>query len=245
MSVNLLDFEERARRAVQHFWQTRTAAASAQAERGASDQGERAAVTAGKHMDGFADLMAGIVLANGLPEISIFRSASMLVLPGFFRPTKRWDLLVVYRGQLISARELKSHIGPAFRNFNNRCEEVLGTATDLWTAYREGAFRDSPRPFVGYLTLVEDDPAVHSSVPEASPHFPIFPEFEHASYATRYELLCRRLMQERLYDGAAVLLSPRGAGLQSGAYREMSEATGLQRFLAGLAGHVAASAAMQ
>lgn len=194
-------------------------------------------------MDGFVQLMEAVVLANGLPQVSIFLSASLLVLPGFFRPTKRWDLLVAHQGQLIAALELKSHVGPAFRNFNNRCEEVLGTATDLWTVFREGAFRESPRPFVGYLTLVEDAPAVHSSVPETSPHFPIFPEFVDASYAQRYELLCRKLVQERLYDAAVLLLSTREAGLRNGDYRELSDTTGLQRLVAGLAGHVAVAAA--
>jgi hypothetical protein len=243
MSINLSNFEEQARSAVKYFWQTRASAAAMQVTRGKADQGERAAVTAGKHMDGFAHLMDTVALANGLPQSSIFRNASLLVLPGFFRPTKRWDFLIVYQERLVAALELKSHVG-AFRNFNNRCEEVLGTATDLWTAFREGAFRQSPRPFVGYLTLVEDDPAVHTSVPEASAHFPIFPEFIGASYAQRYELLCRKLMQERLYDAACLMLSPRDAGLQNGAYREVSDTTGLRRFVAGLAGHVAAIAAM-
>jgi len=244
MSINLGNLEEQARGAVQYFWQTRASAATMQATRGKTDQGERAAVTAGKHMDGFAQLLEAVVLANGLPQSSTLRNGSLLVLPGFFRPTKRWDLLVVHQGRLVAALELKSHVGPAFRNFNNRCEEVLGTATDLWTAFREGAFRESPRPFVGYLTLVEDDPAVHTSVPEASPHFPTFPEFIGASYAQRYELLCRKLVQEQLYDAGCLLLSPRDAGLQSGMYRELSDTTGLRRFVAVLAGHVAAIAAM-
>ena len=44
----------------------------------------------------------------------------MLTLPGYFRPTKLWDLLVTYKGQLIAAIELKSHVGPSFgNNFNN------------------------------------------------------------------------------------------------------------------------------
>jgi len=32
----------------------------------------------------------------------------MLILPGFFRPTKLWDFLVLHRGELIAAVELKS-----------------------------------------------------------------------------------------------------------------------------------------
>jgi hypothetical protein len=36
----------------------------------------------------------------------------MLTLPGYFRLTKLWDLLVIYKGELIAAIELKSQVGP-------------------------------------------------------------------------------------------------------------------------------------
>ena len=83
----------------------------------------------------------------------------VLTLPGYFRPTKLWDLLIINHGHLVAALELKSQVGPSFgNNFNNRTEEALGTAVDLWTAYREGAFGESARPYVGWLMLVEDAP---------------------------------------------------------------------------------------
>ncbi len=77
--------------------------------------------------------------------------------------------------ELIVAIELKSQVGPSFgNNFNNRTEEAIGTAHDLWTAYREEAFGKQPRPFVGWLMLVEDAPESRSPVKDRSPHFPIF-----------------------------------------------------------------------
>jgi hypothetical protein len=160
------------------------------------------------------------------------------VLPGFYRPTKQWDILILYRSQLVAALELKSQVGSFGNNFNNRCEEAIGTATDLWTAFREGTFSDSPRPFIGYLMLLQDCTEVHKPVHENSPHFNILPEFSNASYAQRYELICKKLIQERLYDAAALILSPSDAGLQ-GAYSELSALTGLQRWVAELASHVA------
>ncbi len=42
------------------------------------------------------------------------------------------------------------------------------------------------------------------------PHFSVFPDFKGASYARRYELLCERLVRERLYNAAALLLTPQG-----------------------------------
>jgi hypothetical protein len=133
---------------------------------------------------------------------------------------------------------------PSFgNNFNNRTEEALGTAIDLWTAYREGAFgQETPRPFVGWLMLVEDAPESRSSVRDASPHFELFPEFRGASYLDRYNILCRKLAQERLYTTATVIASPRTAA-ETGAYVDLSELASLKTFVTSFAGHIAAEAA--
>ena len=167
----------------------------------------------------------------------------MLTLPGYFRPTKLWDLLVIDRGRLVAALEFKSQVGPSFgNNFNNRSEEAIGTAHDLWTAYREGAFGEQLRPFVGWMMLQEDAPASRTPVKDSSPHFPIFEEFKGASYAERYNILCRKLVQENLYTAASILTSPRAA-FADGNYSEMAGMTGLRTFVSRLAGHVAAEAA--
>jgi len=108
---------------------------------------------------------------------------------------------------------------------------------------REGAFGDIPRPFVGYLVLVEDAPNSREPVRAISPHFEVFPEFRNASYADRYDILRKKLVQEGLYTAAATLLSPRAGG-KSGAYSEPSPLTGLKTFVTTLAGHVAGEAAM-
>jgi hypothetical protein len=53
-------------------------------------------------------------------------------LPGFFRPTKEWDLLAIHDGKLLAVIEAKSQVGPSFgNNFNNRTEEAMGSALDL------------------------------------------------------------------------------------------------------------------
>ena len=193
-------------------------------------------------MDGFVTLVLDVIRANGLPDAHVFLARRALTLPGFFRPTKLWDLLVVRERALVVALELKSQVGPSFgNNFNNRTEEALGTAANLWTAYREGAFGSSPRPFVGWLMLVEDAPGSRSPVRDASPHFPVLSEFRDASYLDRYEILCRKLAQERVYTAATVIASPREA-VETGAHRELSELTSLRTFVATLAGHVAAEA---
>src|SRR3990172_4422294 len=209
MALDLVDYEQKAHKAVKAFWKKRKAAKKKQIKSGKADQGERAGVTSGKNMDGFIALVLDIVRANGLAHAHIHQKRAVLTLPGYFRPTKLWDLLVIHKGELIAAIELKSQVGPTFgNNFNNRAEEAIGTAHDLWTAYREEAFGKQPRPFVGWLMMVEDAPKSRCEVRDASPHFPVFKEFMGASYLVRYDLLCQKLVKEQLYTTAALITSP-------------------------------------
>lgn len=243
MPLDLVDYERRGREAVKAFWGNREAAKQKQIGSGKADQGERAGVTGGKNMDGFIALILDVVRANGLAHAQIHQKRALLTLPGYFRPTKLWDLLVIHKGELIAAIELKSQVGPSFgNNFNNRTEEAIGTAHDLWTAYREEAFGKHPRPFVGWLMVVEDAPKSRSPVRDVSPHFPVFEEFRGASYLRRYDLLCQKLVQEQLYTTAALIASSRSSAV-TGEYSEMSAMTGLKSFVTALAGHIAAGAA--
>lgn len=244
MSLDLSDYENKTREAIKSFWRTRKEARIKQMESGTQDQGTRSEVTAGNNLNGFLGVIADLVKANGLEGAVIQQSRSLVTLPGYFRPAKNWDLLVIYKNELIAAIELKSHIGPSFsNNFNNRAEEAIGTAHDLQTAYREGAFGKQPRPFVGWLMVVED--AAKSRAPakkEPTTQFPMFPEFKGTSCLERYDLLCQRLAQEQLYTSASVIATPSSAAL-TGKFSEMSAMTGLKTFVSTFAGHIAAQAA--
>jgi hypothetical protein len=244
MALDLADYENKAHTATIEFWEKRGRAQQNQAEAGRADAGERGAVTAGKNMDGFTRLMCDLVHANGLDSACLQRNKGVLTLPGFFRPTKLWDLLVMHKGRLIAAIEMKSQVGPSFgNNCNNRAEEAIGTAHDFWTAYADGAFgKDVSQPFLGWLTMIEDAPGSRNPVRDGSVHFPLYPEFRGASYLDRYNILCQKLVSENLYGAACTLASPRTA-IASGVYSEMSRLTGLKTFVAKFAGHVAAEAA--
>ncbi len=125
--------------AVAHYWQTRRSQREKQKKIGVSDAGLRSAVTGGAQMDGFITLFRDLIVDTGIDNHYIHEKKA-LELPGFFRPTKEWDLLVIKNGQLIVAIEAKSQVGPSFgNNFNNRTEEAMGSALDLWPALREGA----------------------------------------------------------------------------------------------------------
>lgn len=244
MSLDLVNYEAQAKEAVKLFWGNREAALAKQIKSGTQDAGTRGAVTAGKNMDGFLVIAQSLIEANGLKHADICTRQRVLTLPGFFRPTKLWDMLVMHKGQLVAALEFKSQVGPSFgNNFNNRSEEAIGTAHDLWTAYREGAFgKDAPRPFVGWVMLLEDCEKSNNPVADKEPHFPVDPEFKDASYAIRYDLLCRRLVQEGLYSSATFITSPKEAS-KDGEFRHLSELTSLKSFVAKFAGHIASTAA--
>jgi hypothetical protein len=244
VGIHLEDFEARTSYAVQVFWDTRASAVERQRLNGVLDQGERAAVTGGKTMDGFVTLIADLVAANGLPDAELYMTRGVNTLPGYFRPTKDWDLLVMRDGVLLAAIELKSQVGPSFgNNLNNRSEEAVGSALDFWTAFREGALGDQPPPFLGWLMHVEDAPESNRTVRVSEPHFQVFPEFENSSYLERYEILCRRLVLEKHYTQASLIISTRQGGVE-GEYGQLSDATSFRRFGVAFAAHIATEAAL-
>jgi hypothetical protein len=242
MALDLANFETQARAAIKEFWGNRQAALDKQLAAGNVDAGTRGAVTAGKNLDGFRALIVALVKANGLSHATIHTDKGLVTLPGFFRPTKLWDTLIMNEGRLVAALEFKSQVGSFGNNYNNRTEEAIGTAHCLWTAYREGALGDQPKPFLGWVMVVEDAPGSNSPVANAEPHFKVFPEFKGASYLKRYDLLCQKLVKEQLYSAAALLATPNTAAT-TGDFRALSELSSLTAFVTGFAAHIAAEAA--
>jgi hypothetical protein len=225
--------------AVREFWHTRHRQATSQRARGITDQGARGAVTGGRQMAGFARRISELMQTVGVQESDIYVRGRR-ELPGFFRATKDWDLVVVAHGELLAVVELKAQVGPSFgNNFNNRTEEALGSSLDLWTAYREKAFAASPQPWLGYLFLLEDCSESRAPVKVREPHFPVFPEFRNASYAKRYELFCRKLVLERQYSAACFLLADKKRARSRQNYTEPATDLSGARFLSGLLRHVA------
>lgn len=226
------------RDAVRHFWLTRQQQSTRQEDDDDRDRGSRGAVTGGKQMDGFTRLVRDQLIAAKVPE-SCIAIDKQVELPGWFRAEKKWDLVIVHDRELLAALEFKSQIGPSFgNNFNNRTEEALGSATDIWAAYREGAFKPSSRPFLGYLMLLEDCERSARPVKVVEPHFPVFSEFKDASYRKRYAILIEKLLRDRLYDGACFLLSS-AASVTNGDYIEPHPELTFSKLLNPLLGHVA------
>jgi hypothetical protein len=214
-------WQNRLAKAIQHFWKTRQRQSDQQGSRtGTRDSGSRTAVTGGKQLDGFVEVIRDFLEEAGLDKTCIHTSRKV-ELPGWYRAEKKWDLLIVREGALIAAMEFKSQVGSFGNNFNNRTEEALGNATDIWAAFREGAFAPSLRPWLGYVMVLEEAKRSLSPVAVQEPHFKVFEEFRDASYAKRYEVLLTKLVRERLYDSASLILTSRQTG-RDGTYIEPS-----------------------
>ena len=239
------DVEKELANAVKHFWLTRGRQQRAQGgASGKKDAGSRSAVTGGKHADGFVNMIAAIVRHAGMKDFEIrFTEKKQRTLPGYFRPSKEWDLLVISGTALVAAVEVKSQVGSFGNNFNNRVEEALGNATDFWQAYARGLYAPSPRPWLGYLFMLEDSAASSSPTkPVSLEPYQVDPAFQRLSYAGRYEEVCTRLVRERLYDAACFFTSSASGG-KKGEFGQPNAELSIQHFSVSLHARAAAFAA--
>ena len=221
--------------AVDAFWEMRNEAGRKQVEGGKIDAGERGKVTAGQHMAELEEIIVEEFIKAGIPRTSIHRKRG-IALPGYYRAAKKWDVVVFDQGVLVAAIEFKSQVGPSFgNNVNNRSEEAIGSAADVWRAYEEGTF-GRVRPWLGYFFLLE---AVRKSTAPVGLPTPVFaadPIFHGTSYADRYRILCQRLVRERLYDAACFLTTNAGP---PATINEPDPELGFANFAAAIAGRVA------
>ena len=195
------DYEERFRRAVRGYWTMRDQQAADQASRGVVDAGTRGAVTGGRHLNLVAALVREVFADAGLASAAAGRD----ILPGYYRGSKNWDLVIPYRGSIVAIIELKSQVGSFGKNQNNRIEEMVGQSLDVWRAARENLL-GSIRPWFGYLMLLEDH--ADSRAPRGTPTnagFAPDPAFHQASYLDRYRIAFERLRLEG--DLSAVCLA--------------------------------------
>jgi hypothetical protein len=224
--------------AVQWYWATLSNQEDAQRESENSTRGRRAQVLGGDQMSGFEGLVEDVLVENGLPRESVVHDHAA-TLPGYYRPTKRWDIAVVHDDQLLAAIEFKSIASSFGNNLNNRAEEAVGSNTDLYQAYEEGVFEPSPAPWVGYLILMADNEDSNNVPRLHEPNFPADDEFQDATYIDRVEQLCLRMVRQRITDGSAFLLTDKEGGLE-GEYSQPNEELQFERFIRSLLSHVMA-----
>jgi hypothetical protein len=205
MAVTRDDFE----RAVAAYWDTKRSQLELSRIADAVGAGTAGSVRGGKHFDAVAALLSKFFLDAGFPVESIAVKGNNIILPGYYRPTKQWDVVVAYEGTLVAAFEMKALGGPSFgNNYNNRIEEALGTAADTRRAGLADMF-PGEEPWLGYLFIVEDAPGsrTRSKIPIRRGAFEVEDVWNHLSYQERCSLSFRRLLSERLYDAALCVAS--------------------------------------
>lgn len=224
MSIDLSWADSAIRQAVQRFWKDRDAKG----------------VRSGGHLKGFDDLIQRALAAGGLQGVELHKGRTASVLPGHFRPTKEWDVVATHRGRLIAAVELKSQVESFGKNLNNRTEEALGSAVDLGHAVSKADWAGFYKPFVGYIMLLSDDPAVLAvnRLPKTVEvdGFAVDSVFHGSTYRERYIELCRRMVEAGLYTHAAIITS----APNTAAYFEPDPRVGVRQFLQSLAAHAVA-----
>lgn len=201
--------------AIKSFWQTRQT---------------QSGVLAGKQLDALLLLLKKKAEEAGVPSKCIYLKNNHV--PGYFRATKDWDLLIVSpHGNLIAAIELKSQIGSYGNNLNNRTEESLGSADDFWTAYRENTFKCVQSPWLGYMMVVGKDERSLRHVKANEPHFPVRPEFKDSTYLDRYTILCQRLLLEHKYNAVALI-----ATSNKNSYENLADNISIESFISSFMG---------
>lgn len=221
--------------AIRAYWAGRDLQTQKQVESGRVDAGSRGSATGGQHLNALQELLAEQF--SPLQKLGArVRSHGILPLPGWYRRAKNWDIVITVDDTLVAAIECKSQNGPSFgNNFNNRTEEAIGNAVDLWRAYEAG-FVGKVRPWLGFVFVAER--ATGSLAPVRDQGRPIYPTdtiFDMSSYTDRYAILFDRLVKERLYDAACLISTERGKGIHS----EPEPVVSTQNLTAAIAGRVA------
>ena len=210
MTPAVPDYEEAFAAAIQDFWMIKNDQQAAANLAGRSDGGTSGSVRAGKHMSPFELLIRQVVEDAGIePDPA---PSDTLYLPGFYRETKSWDVVLQYQGHALAIVEAKSQGSSLANNFNNRVEEAIGQAADVWKSHERGLLISGLRPWVGYLMIVEEttkttDPK-HLLGGKAVPAgMKVDPLFDGMSYAERYATAFKRLDQERMLDATCVAIT--------------------------------------
>ena len=203
------DYEPAFKAAIDGFWAIKGSQQAKASDTGSAD-GTSGSVRAGKHMEPFEELIRQVVTDAGLTPDEA--AGDKIYLPGFYRETKSWDVVLQYKGHALAIVEAKSQGSSLANNFNNRVEEAIGQAADVWKSHERGLLISEMRPWVGYLMVVEETekttaPKELLGSKAIPPGMQVDPVFDGMSYAERYATAFKRLDQERMLDAACVAIT--------------------------------------
>lgn len=204
------DYEDAFAAAVAEFWSIKSEQQAASDRSRKSAEGTSGSVRAGKHMAPFEDLILQVVRDAGIEPDP--QPGDKVYLPGYYRETKSWDVVLQYKQHALAIVEVKSQGSSLANNFNNRVEEAIGQAADVWKSHERGFLVSGIRPWLGYLMIVEETSKTtepkHLRQGKAVPNgMNVDTAFDGMSYAERYAAAFQRLDQERMLDATCVAIT--------------------------------------
>ena len=195
--------------------------------------GQELLCSGGQQMNGTTISSATTLSLNGLPKTQVF-CGTAVEIPGWYRPEKKWDLLVISDGELIAGIEFKSQVG-SFENATTIGPRKPSAAQRIFgPPIAKGRSNRPPATTLAVHDAARRSPRLIDPCQSArTQSFEYFPEFKDASYGKRCEILLTKLVRERLYDSACFLLSDSKKGLR-GYYREPVPELCFESFIASL-----------
>lgn len=200
----------------------------------------------GTTMAAFEEVVSNLLIENGVQEEDIIIGSA--TVPGYFRPTKKWDLLIKKSSSkgnvLLGIIEFKSMLGSVGKNINNRVEEAVGSGYDFLKANEKlqlsTTYEIFSRPFVGYVYLMGQHEDNLKGGKLSQKYFDIddsfiSPDGIPSNYTKRLEILAQRLVESGLYSAASLILADSSSPL---GYRNISEDLNFYSFIARLIGEI-------
>ena len=153
----------------------------------------------GTALNQMEDIIADTILDVFGGLFTVLRGRKACV-PGYYRPSKTWDLVVKYGNLIVVVIELKSLTRSHGNNYNSRIEECLGCFADLEMYYnKNGGYR----PYVGYLLLMDDSENTNK-IRKCS--VPVLKKFEDSGYLQRSKAFCKNFTEDHYNVSAHTLV---------------------------------------
>ncbi|MGB5082590.1 MAG: PaeR7I family type II restriction endonuclease [Burkholderiales bacterium] len=119
--------------AIQHYWKTRTGQLKPGRRGGkVRDQGKRAAVTGGKQLDGFLEVIRDLLKEAGIADAQVFTGQVNSYLPGYFRGTAVRDSRPGLRQGEPQTRTIDRLTADEFVNTNPNVAGGRGSASNFY-----------------------------------------------------------------------------------------------------------------
>ncbi|GLY95686.1 hypothetical protein Acsp02_29410 [Actinoplanes sp. NBRC 103695] len=173
--------------------------AARSAAKGSAQQGRRSSVTGGLHLNAINQLVVDEIRATGAVDLDM-RTNRRATLPGYYRASKSWDLVVLQAGNPILAVEYKSMSGSEGKNLNNRADEILGMAEDARQAELNRLL--PPRMRRAYVFVMGDNTDSTKAVQSGVRLGRVDPVFYMATYLERMAIMCKRMRDTGLFHMA-------------------------------------------